>query len=74
MTEPDRLLSAGEIAECLQVPETWVREQARAGHIPHLRLGRYVRFSWPAVEAWLTECQHGGTATTWRKHEPRLAA
>src|SRR5215207_10032882 len=38
----DRLLTASDVAERLSVPETWVREQARAATIPHLRLGRYV--------------------------------
>ena len=40
----DRLLDAREVAEWLGVPVSWVRESTRSGTIPHVRLGRYVRF------------------------------
>jgi excisionase family DNA binding protein len=56
----DRLLDAKEIAERLGVPESWVRESARSGAIPHLRLGRYVRFDLADVERWLEECKRPG--------------
>jgi excisionase family DNA binding protein len=62
----ERLLTAAEIAERLSVPESWVRQEARADRIPHVRLGRYVRFDWPAVVAWLEEQRAG----QWRKHHP----
>jgi excisionase family DNA binding protein len=66
----DRLLDAGEVAELLHVPESWVREQTRKDGIPHLRLGRYVRFEREAVIAWLEEQRAG----RWRKHEPKVSA
>jgi hypothetical protein len=54
------LLTAEQLAERLNVPATWVREQTRSraldtDPLPHLRLGRYVRFRWesPELEAWL---------------------
>ena len=56
----DRLLDAKEIAERLGVPESWVRESARSGAIPHLLLGRYVRFDLADVERWLEECKRPG--------------
>lgn len=68
MTE--RLRTAVEIAELLAVPERWVREHTRSGLIPHLRLGRYVRYREAAVAAWLDEQEQGGAV--WRKHRPRL--
>src|SRR5579859_7874574 len=49
----DRLLDAGEVADRLNVPKSWVLESARSGALPCLKLGRYTRFSWPDVEAWL---------------------
>jgi hypothetical protein len=54
------LLTAEELADRLRVPTSWVREQTRSRSLegdplPHLRLGRYVRFQWgsPELERWL---------------------
>jgi hypothetical protein len=51
------VLTAEELAERWRVPQSWVREQTRsrsADPIPHVRLGRYVRFSWgsPDLNSW----------------------
>jgi excisionase family DNA binding protein len=54
-----RLLKASEVADLLAVPESWVREATRAGRLPHLTLGRYRRYSRPAIDAWLSEQQAG---------------
>jgi excisionase family DNA binding protein len=64
----ERLLNAAEVAERLSVPETWVRAETRAGRMPHLALGRYRRYDWQAVIAWLEEQRAG----QWRKHRPSL--
>jgi excisionase family DNA binding protein len=56
----DRLLTAEELAERLRVKTEWVWAQARAGRIPHVRLGRYRRFRESAIEAWLTELETSG--------------
>ncbi len=64
----DRLLTASEVAERLSVPETWVRAETRAGRMPHLELGRYKRYEWPAVVEWLAEQRAG----QWRKHRPMV--
>lgn len=58
MTE--RLLDANEVAELLNVPVSWVRESTRSKAIPCVRLGRYVRYELPVVEAWLEECRQPG--------------
>lgn len=57
---PGVLLTPAELAARLAVPQTWVREKTRErarqrdrDPLPVVRLGKYVRFSWPAVEAWL---------------------
>jgi excisionase family DNA binding protein len=62
----ERLVNADAIAELLDVPPTWVREHARAGTIPHYRLGRYVRFREAEVLAWLADCRAGGRVTKLR--------
>ena len=59
-----------DVAELLAVPERWVREHTRGGLIPHVRLGRYVRYWHDAVVGWIDEHERGGAA--WRKHRPRV--
>jgi excisionase family DNA binding protein len=63
-----RLLDAREVADLLNVPETWVRAETRADRMPSLALGRYRRYSWDAVSDWL-ETQHTGK---WRTHKPTI--
>ncbi len=53
MTTEDRLLEAHEIAAMLCVPVSWVREHTRLGDIPHIRLGRYVRYRHDTVVEWI---------------------
>jgi excisionase family DNA binding protein len=65
-----RLLSAGEVAERLSVPESWVRQETRAGRMPCLALGRYRRSAWEGVVGWL----EGQRAGQWRKHKPQVPA
>ena len=35
----NELLSLGELAECLDIPLAWLREEFEAGRIPHLDAG-----------------------------------
>ena len=65
MTE--RLLTAEEVAELLAVPVSWVRESTRSGAMPHVRLGRYVRFDLANVEAWIEECKRPGRPISLRR-------
>jgi excisionase family DNA binding protein len=62
----DRLLNASEAAALLNVPESWIREQTRRGLVPHVRLGRYVRYRRVAVVEWL-EPQELGQSSTLRR-------
>jgi len=48
-----RLLVAEEVAAMLRVEPATVLEWARAGTLPHVRLGRSVRFSEPELQAWI---------------------
>jgi excisionase family DNA binding protein len=54
------LLTAGELAERLGVPESWVRTEERAGRIPSARLGKYVRFRLRDIERALAERRRQG--------------
>ena len=54
------VIDAPELARRLCVPTSWIREQTRsrsADPIPHLDMGRYVRFEWgsPQLAAWLAK-------------------
>jgi excisionase family DNA binding protein len=49
---PAPLLDAGQAADQLNVPKSWVLTEARADRIPHVRLGRYVRFDEDDLQAW----------------------
>ena len=32
---------------------SWIYAETRCGRLPHIRLGRYVRYRREAIEAWL---------------------
>lgn len=40
----DTLLTASELGRVLHLNESWIRNQQRAGKIPSVKCGRYVRF------------------------------
>jgi excisionase family DNA binding protein len=65
----ESLLTAEEVAALLSVPVSWVRRETRAGRMPHIRLGRYRRYSSEAVVEWLGEQKAG----QWRKAKPVAA-
>jgi predicted DNA-binding transcriptional regulator AlpA len=58
---PAVLLKPEQLAEKLAVPVSWVREKTRErarerdkDPLPVVRLGKYTRFNWSEVQAWLT--------------------
>lgn len=53
----ERLLTAGEVAAFLQVTKPWVYDQTRRHRMPHVRLGRYVRYRRSAVEEWIARLE-----------------
>ena len=66
----DRLLDAAELSELLNVSERWVREQTRSGAIPHVRLGRFVRFDLDDVLEWVETRKAPGRPTALRRARP----
>ena len=58
MADPDTrhavtsLLDAKGAAELLNVPASWILAEARADRVPHVRLGRYVRFDADELREW----------------------
>ncbi len=55
MSENKPLVTPQELAEILRVPVSWIYQRTRLGQkaIPHLRVGRYVRFDPQQVIAFL---------------------
>jgi excisionase family DNA binding protein len=71
----DRLLTAEQVAELLQVPVSWVRAETRAGRLPFVALGRYRRYDRDRLLEWVEGLSAGGNgAATYRKHEPKATA
>ncbi len=68
MEVSDRLLTASDVAELLSVPVSWVREHTRSGLIPHVQLGRYVRYRQEAVVSWISQQEAGA----FRRHRPQI--
>ena len=59
-----RLLTAKEVGELLQLNASWVLDAARRNAIPHIRLGRYVRFRRIDIETWLSDQRRGPNAAS----------
>ena len=52
----EELMTVSEIAAFLKVPVSWVYERTRRRGIerlPHVKLGKYLRFSMPEIKKWL---------------------
>jgi excisionase family DNA binding protein len=65
----DKLVSTTTVAKRLGIANARVYELARLGLIPHVRIGRTVRFDTERVEAWIRD---GGRALPggWRWEAP----
>lgn len=57
--EDEPLLTAAEVASLMRVTTAWVYAESRRNALPHVRLGRYVRFRRSAIERWLDDVQQG---------------
>jgi excisionase family DNA binding protein len=78
----NHLLTAQDVAALLRVPASWVYAEARAGRIPHIRIGRYRRFRPIAIQEWAQRLEQGPRASrsyggrttvgTARQHGPSL--
>jgi excisionase family DNA binding protein len=55
----DQLLTADDVADLMQVTRAWVYAETRRNALPHLRLGRYVRYRRAAIEGWMLAVERG---------------
>ena len=62
MCTTTKLLPLGPLARRLRVPANWLREEAMAGRVPHLKAGKALLFDPEAVERVLLQRarQEGG--------------
>lgn len=62
-TMPDDLMTVSEVASFLKVRASWVYERTRRTgieRIPHVKLGKYLRFSMFEIQGWLkNQCREG---------------
>ena len=56
-----RLLEVEDVAEYLGMRTDWVYREVRAGRLPHIRLGRAVRFRRESIEAWIESRERGAS-------------
>jgi hypothetical protein len=66
------LVTAPAMARFLNVHESWVRSQARAGLIPCIRVGRFVRFD-PGVVTRAIEARPEASKPAYVRPRPRRA-
>ncbi len=63
----DKLLTADDVADLMRVTRGWIYAQTRQDAIPHLRLGRYVRYRRSAIEQWMAQIERGPGSPTARR-------
>jgi excisionase family DNA binding protein len=61
--ETDQLMNTSQVARWLNMSESTIRKWVHYGYIPHVKLGRAVRFKEKDVEAWIEERTEAGRAT-----------
>jgi excisionase family DNA binding protein len=56
-------LTVQEAAELLRVPVTWLYERTRTNSVPHVKLGKYLRFDRDELNGWLEELKRDGSGS-----------
>jgi excisionase family DNA binding protein len=51
--DADDLLTLDEVAALLKLPKSWIYERTRRKLIPHVKLGKYLRFPRAALSRWV---------------------
>jgi excisionase family DNA binding protein len=49
------LLDADAVAQLLSVKPSWIYEAVRSRRIPHVKIGRHIRFVRTDLEAWIAQ-------------------
>jgi excisionase family DNA binding protein len=61
------LLTAEDVAAMLGMGTDWIYAQVRADRIPHVRLGRYVRFRAESIEEWICGLERGSMSAATKR-------
>ena len=54
------LLTVREAADLLRVPVSWLYGCTRTNSVPHVKLGKYLRFDRDELVAWINELRRDG--------------
>jgi len=54
------LLTIDEAAALLSVPKSWLYERTRTNSVPHMKLGKYLRFDQQEFLAWARQFRRDG--------------
>jgi excisionase family DNA binding protein len=66
-------LTVQEAAELLRVPVSWLYERTRTNSVPHVKLGKYLRFDRDELAAWVDELRRDGRGSGAMRRPPRSA-
>lgn len=53
-------LTVQEVADLLRVPVSWLYERTRTNSVPHVKLGKYLRFDRDELAAWVNDLKRDG--------------
>ena len=56
----DKLLTAKQLAEVLQIKPSTIYKWVHYGYVPHIKLGTSIRFKEKKVEEWLKKRERKG--------------
>jgi len=60
MTEHAGWLTIDEAAALIRVPKSWLYERTRANTVPHVKLGKYLRFDREEFVTWTRQFRRDG--------------
>jgi excisionase family DNA binding protein len=55
-------LNVDEAAALIGVKKSWLYERTRTNAVPHLKIGKYLRFDRDELMAWLAQFRRDGTS------------
>ena len=66
-------LTIDEAAALIRVPKSWLYERTRTNTVPHLKLGKYLRFDQVEFVAWARQFRRDGRGRGPRAGHPAAA-